>query len=381
MRIAVILGKLGSAVHGKLDVNGIFDSTENFVTGTVSGFFNIAWGLAESGNEVDAFCDTPTSVPHSVHGGANFYPLHSRVDLTYDAYISINEPDILRAVPGNKPRLCATWLNNFSFCKAGFDAFVDRYVCPSETLALKLNRIEDRSIDQRKMAIIPLGINLEFFAKKRKKRPGSIAYCSSPDRGLHHLLALFPQIRATVPEAHLRIYYRYWPWYEDVMTNRRLQKSPIRIRAEIIAHYLKKLGTDGQNGVHLIGPIPPRRMAEELLETKVLAYTCDPITFTEGFSAATMEACAAGAVPIISDADALPEIYWNAAHVMRGNPRKKSEDWISAIVMALTNESFSEPIRSSAMNHAREHARQQIARRWEILIRETIERRHLCRQG
>ena len=369
LRIAVMMGKVGASVHGKLNVRDIFDNRENFVTGTVSGFFNIAWGLAERGHQVDAFCDAKERVINSPWGGAHFYPADNVViDSTYDAYISINEPDLLCNIAQDKLKLCVTWLNDFSFSAKGFEVFdrsVDFYVSPSWTLADRLSR--NHGIATNKMSVIPLCINPEFHDQAQKRRPGSIAYCSSPDRGLHILLSLFPRIRERVPHASLRIYYRLIAWLKD-------QKYPeIERRAEIIRNMLGKLGSNGENGVHLVDIVPPRVMAKELGRTEVLAYTCDPVVFTEGFSVAVMDACAAGCVPIISGVDALPEIYWNGPHVIFGRPEEKAEQWIDTITLALTDQDFAAEVRLSAKMLAREHTRQKIARRWERLIMDNID--------
>jgi len=371
LRIAVIMGKLGADIHGKLNIQSIFESNENFVTGTVSGFVNIAWGLAERGNQVDAFCDARNRVIASTWGGANFYPVDEvTIDVTYDAYVCINEPDLLRNRPSDKLKICVVWLNDFNSSREGFDQHVDLYVVPSETLANRLSRMYN--INQTKFRVIPLCVNPEFHQQTRPRRPGSIAYCSSPDRGLHHLLNLFPRIKERVPEANLRIYYRFKPWLKNVLDGDWSIGTEVRRRAESIKQSLNDLGSEGQYGVQLVDAIPPIQMARELNETMVLGYTYDPMIFTEGFSVAVLDACAAGVVPIVGGADALPEIYWNGAHIMYSKPAEKPEEWIETMVMALTDKDFASSIRTSAKALSRDYTRQRVARRWENLIREKI---------
>jgi glycosyltransferase involved in cell wall biosynthesis len=372
LRVAVILGLLGAPVHGTMDIRNIFTSEKSFVTGTVSGFMNIAWGLAERGLVVDAFCDSTEPVVNSAYGGANFYPLGQTViDGTYDAYISVNEPDMLRVAPESALRLCAMWLNDFSFCQPGWDKHVDKYVCPSESLRDYLGRSTD--VSRKKMDVISLSINMEFFRKRVPKRPGSLAYCSSPDRGLHHVLEMFPEVRKRVPEANLRIYYRFEPWFQQIMAMKDLAGTPVYTRAESIGKSLDALGRNGENGVTLVGPLPTARITEELLSTKVLAYTCDPIRYTEGFSVTTLDACAAGCVPIISGVDALPEIYDNAAVVLPvPSDDEKKQLWIDTIVQALTDDRWATEVAIGARIHALSMTRGKVAKDWEALIRRNL---------
>lgn len=369
LRVAVLLGKAGASIHGILDAEHAFDG--NFATGTVSGFFNIAWGLAELGNIVDAFGDlAKPAIGLEALGGANFYPLDEHTpDNTYDAYISINEPDVLRPFPKDKLRICVQWQNSFDYCQPGFDSAVDIYACPSETLRQRLGALG--LVDPKKLIVVPLSSNLEFFQPQANRKPGSIAYCSSPDRGLHHILEFFPEIRAQVPEANLRIYYRLQPWLDHIFGDPHLAGTEFYRRAKLIQEALEKLGTNGENGVTVVGPIPPRRLAKELCETKVMAYTFDPMRFTEGFSTAVLDACASGCIPIISAADALPEVYKDSAVFIPENPGVHRAEWISTVVGALRGETPPE-MQAKFLKRAQDLSRPVISRLWEKTIRENL---------
>jgi glycosyltransferase involved in cell wall biosynthesis len=368
MRIAVMLGALGNSVHGIMDVRRVMEIDGSFATGTVTGFFNIAWGLAERGHTVDAFCECKENVVgFAKMGGANFYDVRrERVDTTYDAYIAINEPDLLRDRPQDKVRLVANWLNDYSFCRPGWDETVDAYACPSETHRRYMRSRGEAPSE--KYEVVPLSTSLELHERVQPRVPGSIAYCSSPDRGLHHLLNMFPLIKAKVPGASLKIYYRFRPWYEGIVNERLFDNTHMRWRADQIKGMLDKLGEDGSGGVTLVGPVSPRMMAEELGRTEVFAYPCDPVRFTEGFSCAVLEACAAGCVPIVAAVDALPEMYSGAAQLITGNPGEKMNEWVEAICTSLTNEQIKTDARLAARTKARELTRQRAAEKWEQLI-------------
>ena len=152
--------------------------------------------FAERGVGVDAFCDSTEY--HQKVKGVNFYSIHrTKPDKTYDIYISILEPELLRETPPTSLRVLVQLLNGFSYCKESFDEHVDIYVSPSAT---HLNHLVHEGIAREKLVEIPLSINPELYETK-KRRPFSIAYASSPDRGLHHLLNWWPEIRQRVPEA------------------------------------------------------------------------------------------------------------------------------------------------------------------------------------
>jgi glycosyltransferase involved in cell wall biosynthesis len=370
LRVAVMMGKLSSSIHGIYDIDTLYEV--GLLTGTGSNFFNIIWGLAERGHQVDAFCESVRNfINHPKLAGANVYNFDTtRPDDTYDAYISINEPDVLRVAPKDKLRICAMWLNDFSFCQTGFDNSVDIYACPSDTHARYLATAS--GVDINKLVIVPLSFNAEFFADVVERRPGSIAYCSSPDRGLHHVLEMYGDIKKQVPEASLWIYYRFQPWYDSVMASNESDVSVNKSRAIVIGKHLDMYGRNGENGVHLIDSVPAKTMARELLATRVMAYTCDPIRFTEGFSVSIMDACAAGCVPIVAGVDALPEIYSGAVFMIKGKPDENRQKWIDAIVAGLRNDDFANTIRGGARAFSTGYTRQKMAATWETLINEKL---------
>jgi glycosyltransferase involved in cell wall biosynthesis len=365
LRVSVTLGKLGSGVHGKLYPAIVWDDQKTTVTGTVSGFFNLAWGLAERGHSVDAFCDTDAQ-PERIDG-VNFYSVNDpRPIKTYDVRISILEPDILRAAPPSDLRVVVQWLNSFSYCEEGFDDYVDVYVSPSAT---HLNHLVRGGISRDKLVQVPLSINPALY-EARKRRPFSIAYASSPDRGLHHLLNWWPEIKERVPEAELRVYYRVEPWLREILDEPSQRGSLMWKRAKTVFDFFMK-SKDG-DGVTLVGPTPTRKMMQTLCETRVLAYPCDPLRFTEGFSVTVLDACAAGCVPVISGADALMELWWNAAHVIPGKPAEKKDRWLDALVLALNDDDFASEVRVSAKARARELTRGRVAEVWERMLLEKL---------
>lgn len=360
LRIAITLGRLGASIHGVMNVDAMAEGTGPFSTGTPRGFFTMAHGLAELGHTVDAFADLDRTVVRSRLGGANFYRLDdASPDHTYDCYASVNEPDVLRSTPSDELRVVLMWLNDFSFCQPGWDDHVDLYLAPSRTLATRLGQY----VDPGKISVVPLGLDLERFEVLPEKRPGSMVWCSSPDRGLHHVLDFFPEVRKNVPVARLDVFYRLDPWIENALTlpGRTPEEVETTRRARVISESLMASGRNGENGIWVHGPSPPAVVGEALKGAIVFAYPCDPVSFTEGFSLSTLEACAAGCVPIISDADALPEIYGSAAVVVAGRPGEKKAEWVYEVERAMLNVGHAAEVSSRVRSFARSFSRQAVA--------------------
>lgn len=360
------------------DVGGLYETEA--LTGSEAGFFNVVRGLAERGHEISAFCKTARLWPACPNlAGASVYPLdptplaHGTFSPPWgpdhDAYLVWNEPDYLRFAPATAARVCSQQLNDFTYCMPGFDEHGDAYAMPSEFHRRYL--VEHfPAMRAEKTRVIPNSINLEFFDPKAAKRPFSVAYCSSPDRGLHRLLEMWPDVRARVPGAELRVYYRLWPWYETVKNF----DDAIGRRARYIKKAFEVLGERGENGIFLMGPVPPKVMAAELSRTLVMAYPCDPVSWTEGFSISTLDACAAACMPIISDADALGSIYSGVAEIVPGRPGQNRLAWIDAIVRMLMDDALRESRAESARRFAASYSRQIVSERWEHLLLDLVDR-------
>jgi glycosyltransferase involved in cell wall biosynthesis len=362
MKLAFICGRYSTGLHGQIDAEGLFDARA--LTGSESGFFNAAWGLAELGHDVTVYCDVVKELERCGRiAGARVLHVDRDIPGDYDAYVSLNEPDQFRRVVTDGFRVVQQQLNDFPYCQSGFDSFVDAYAFLSPVHRQHVLSVTPE-IAHGKATWIPNSINLSFFGGEHVRAPHSTAWCSSPDRGLQHLLEIFPSIRKRVPDATLAIYYRFDPWYEQF----RHESGKIGARARYIGECLSRLGRNGENGVTLVGPVANKKIARALGQTAVLPYTCDCVTFTEGFSVAILDACAAGCVPVISNADAIGDIYKDVAHVIPGKPADNRDAWVDAVCRAMTDKTWSDQIRQRASKFAQGFDRKHVAAMWEQLL-------------
>lgn len=383
MRIAMLYGRFSSSMHGEFNPNTLYKGRA--LTGSESSFFNVARGLSELGHEIIVYCDTNVQSSSCVNlAGATVMHIDNDPEYSCDAYLSWNEPDQFRRLPKNVHglRVVSMQLNDYNpvFASAGFENFVDIHAFVSPVQRQHLLSITPQ-IQPEKTHFIPNSINLDLAPPRNlfennnnnrdKRKPHSMIWCSSPDRGLHRLLELFPEIKKRVPGATLDIYYRFEPWYEALKDDR----SEMGARARYIGEALTRFGRKGENGVTLHGPVANNKMAEALCNAQVMPYTCDPITFTEGFSVSTMDACALGCIPIISDVDAIGDIYKNVAYVIEGPVRQRKTQWVDAIVRAMTDKTFASAIAKRTRIFAERFDRAAVSRLWEILLSENADRK------
>jgi len=368
MKIALLSGTMSTQLHGRFDVERLFEGRA--LTGSESSFFNIARGLRALGHDVDVYCDCVAEMSSGapkLHGAKVHF--HD-VDIPdgYDATIASSEPDLLRKVKGGL-RLVQQQLNDFAYCKPGFDDHVEAYVFASKVHAEVIGG--QANLRPSKITHIPNSIDIEMVdevvaetIRTDNQRPHKAVWCSSPDRGLHRLLEMWPEVRRKVPDATLEIYYRFDPWYESCKS----LDNWAGVRARFIGECLRRLGRDGANGVFIRGPQSNKVMLSKLASSRVLPYTCEPIRFTEGFAVSVLDACATGCVPIISDVDALGDIYQGAAHIIPGSIVENHDAWVDAIVRAMTDDEWAGDVIARSTVFARRFHFKEVARKWEQLI-------------
>lgn len=364
LHLAMIYGEFSSAIHGPFDIPNL---NEAGLTGSESSFFNLARTLAERGHNVVVFCVTNAPAEHP--SGFHAVPIRmlERLKLIspLDAVIAWNEPDYLRFAPPGVFRICDQQLNDWGYCSPGWKGLVDTLVFPSESSRLHHVRDENVAEASDSGTVIPNSVALELFEGPAPARhPHRVVYSSSPDRGLHHLLAMWPRIRKEVPDAELKIFYRIEPWLARARDN----DDEVGRRARYIEEVLPRLAV---HGVEVVGPVANARMALELRSAAVLAYPCDPVRYTEGFGCSVLDAAAGGCVSVISNADALEEVHMSAGFVIRGRPVGEGvPKWVGLIAKLLTFPGGAQPDWQAKMAaHAASHSRQKITDQWETLIR------------
>ncbi len=358
LRIGMIYGEFSSAIHGPFDLEGLY--TRTGLTGSESSFFNLMRTLAERGHEVVAFCDCTQAYEHP--SGATIVPIKTLPAFAkvqgVSAVIAWNEPDYLVYAPPGVPTYCDQQLNDFGYCRnPNWQKLVTRWISPSH------NHRQNVMAGLTPCDIIPNSVDLDLFAGDAPQRnPNRVVWCSSPDRGLHHLLSLWPLVKRRKPEAELRIFYRLADWLARCGS----MEDEAGRRARYIEAALPRLNG---YGVTVYDVVPNAQMAKELRSAQALAYTCDPIRYTEGFGCSVLDAAAGGCLPIISDADALPSVHGDAAVGIAGPPGEARDSWVEAICAVLEGR-FDAAAKDRMRAHAQKHSRHAVAMQWEKMLLE-----------
>jgi len=308
--------------------------------GSEATALSIAWQLARDGHDV--LLAAKVGYPESFWGDKlRVVPLDVAQTLffneRYDALVSWDDVTIFRLAFDHIPvKMVAFQLNH---CQIPFtiDYMIDWYLHPSQWHADRY--AEEFLIPVEKQLVgLTNGIAAEFVdAVPLPHRQPHVLWCSSPDRGLHHLLSMWPTIKGEVPEAELHIYYDMDRWLQWISTA--MQQGitlPTTDRAMRVKSQLSMLlEPKSSAGVYYHGGVSRVQCYAAMLAGSVLAYTCDPVAPTECFSMVMLEAIVAGLQVIATDADAFPELWGGKEGVTLLPLPVDPHIWADQIVKAL----------------------------------------------
>jgi glycosyltransferase involved in cell wall biosynthesis len=349
MRVAVIGGVFTMGSRPPMNPNNLWDDPRG-MTGTEVTFTYLAQNMAKLGHATTLFTKVVSHDPQ-VQNGVTWTPSEDIANVlardgSFDFAVSFCEPNYFKMFPHlAKKKLVLQELNDFPYTDS--DAFdkVDHWVAISQNHKEQMLRVLPQ-VPAEKWTPIHNVVDVDLYRPDHQKIYGQCIYCSSPDRGLHELLSIWPDIRAKEPKATLRIFYDLRTWLDKVIS----QKSDyplwrtLQNRAVYIDEVLPKLVANCGVSVHQA--VSRNRIVEEMLSASVFTYPCAPVSYTEGFSCATLEACAAGTWPVITDADCLPSLYGSVATVI---PRSKiRSDYADAVVSAIRSDGDRNKLREFA---------------------------------
>lgn len=180
-----------------------------------------------------------------------------------------------------------------------------------------------KDFDKSKVFISSNGINIKDFQTNGVLRnPYRMIYTSSYDRGIQHLLGLWPEVKKEVPEAELHIFYG-WELFDKLLE--RGHRSP--------EFKEKMVQLMSQDGIYEHGMIGHKRLVKEMQKSKFFVY---PSHFYEISCISAMKAQACGCVPVVTDYAALKETVKDGVFV-KGNAEdpKVREEYKNALIKAL----------------------------------------------
>ncbi|MFD7629324.1 glycosyltransferase family 4 protein [Streptomyces sp. NPDC059851] len=203
--------------------------------------------------------------------------------------------------------------------------------------------------------LIPLPVETDRYTQPIEDRAPICLFSSMPNRGLDAALALWPRIRAAVPDAELWVTSGWQLWG---FTN---SESDDRW------HQILR-GQDLPEGVRLLGARPRSELIEIQQQASLTLYPC---RFPEMFCLSAAESAAAGTPVITSPIDALNErVHHNHTGILiEGNidDPKTHRAFADAAIALLTSPTRRTPMARMAQASASHITPDNVAATWEAL--------------
>lgn len=207
-------------------------------------------------------------------------------------------------------------------------------------------------VPDEKILVSANGINSEDFKPSGVIRnPHRMIHTSSYDRGIQHLLLMWPEIRKEVPDAELHLFYG-WNTFDEMV------KAGIRDNKFKVA--MTKLMA--QEGVTDHGRVGHKQLIKEFQRSGIWVY---PSHFEEISCISAMKAQACGCVPVTTDYAALSETV-KAGIKVKGRCDEKSvqENFKENLIKTLKDVGSQEEIRKEVISQSDEFGWGNVAKQW-----------------
>jgi glycosyltransferase involved in cell wall biosynthesis/2-polyprenyl-3-methyl-5-hydroxy-6-metoxy-1,4-benzoquinol methylase len=292
---------------------------ERGMAGGETYMLEAAFGFAEAGAKVDLYSHLFTPGEYK---GVRFLEAGKFMDRPASVLISMMTPSPLRLAPRGTLRLLFQQCNDLNFPDEWL-RHADGIVAASANHARYL-KLLGRYFGP--IYHVHNGCHREKYVggKPPQSREPIVAYWSSPDRGLHHLLEAWPLVHQLRKDAKLKVYYEIKRW-SAVMEDRRKNGmwgtlKPVEDQYERVMAALATL--KGNPSVEIIGMIPKYQMIQEQMKARVYCYPTDIPggMYSEGFGGSVVEAMAAGCLPMLRGVDAFPSLYDGLVRWISGTP-------------------------------------------------------------
>lgn len=215
-----------------------------------------------------------------------------------------------------------------------------------------------------KMYVRPNGVDInkyplqKDFGKRPKKNPVFV-YSSSPDRGLWHILKMWPEIRKRFGKGS-RLFVGYG------VRNFTDQIRWMHSRVGEMSLEIERLMT--QSGVIDIGKIGQSQLAKLQLNADIWLYPADTIQATETGCITAIENMAAGNPCIMSDVDCLKDEFSGSAYIHE--LPFNQEQWLDTIRFLLSSDTAYESMAKQGRMFAQDRDWSKIAPKWIQLFKE-----------
>ncbi len=343
-----------------------------FHGGTESYVIELARGLSAKGHTVHVVTnDLDTDEqrgPNEFWWGPQAFPTRA------DAVIMV--PSIEKVEPYSADLLivATNGLGHYLGEDGDLDA-IDAFPVFSNTHADMLHKTQQ--VPRDKCFLTGLGVDLLDYEVpltrdnplgELRKVPGRIMVGNDPQRGLWHVLDIFDKLKPLVPDATLHVTYDCQKVFDSV----RWTASHM---ATLMLDCERRLAAT--EGVTSLGALSRQELIREQLECQVHVWPSDPPNVGSQIHGITqMECAAAGAALVLSDIEAFPEVFGEAAlllpvpgtFVPEHERRADAQDWAEAIAeIMLSPEKWAEMSRTSRAL-AEQHTWAHVIDRWDQML-------------
>lgn len=305
---------------------------------------------------------------------------------TADAVIMV--PSIEK-IEGYNADLLIVATNGIGHDLGGQDAnAVDAFPVFSQTHADLL--ASQQGVDPAKCFITGLGVDLKEYEAARVtddwcphddhwspdcpdrgiRVPGRIMVGNDPQRGLWHVLDIFDKLRELVPYATLHVTYDC----QKVFDQMRWHASHM---ATLLLDCERRLANTP--GVTYLGALSRADLVREQLECQVHVWPSDPPNVGSQIHGITqMECAAAGAALVLSDIEAFPEVFEEAATILplpgkylfADEQRFTAEDWAGMVADLMADPEYMARKSAASRQLAEKHTWARTIDNWDKMLGE-----------
>jgi predicted protein tyrosine phosphatase/glycosyltransferase involved in cell wall biosynthesis len=367
MKIAILLGTFCSS-HRPINFHSIYDGQRG-LSGSDLIFCEFSKEFKRRGWDVSIFTVLMPDQP-SEWEGCKVFDIgrrHEVIKSDWDVVLCLSEPDMLIGLPKEPLRVISQQLNGFGYCQPGWSDQADLFFSPSQG---HLDHHRQWIPDESKWHVVPDGCDPTLY-EEGKKVPGRVIWVSSPDRGAHWLLSIWSKVKEAVPHASLRIFYNLNAGNTEQFEPSSKEWSPDIIELGNRYRYIKEASKRlAPLGIELVGSTSREGIRKEFNEAEVLAFSCDTVAWTEGFSITTLEACAHRACPVITSQDALGSIYGGTVPMVPAPIKHHLEEYTKLVIRALEDAEWRNKVNDSCREFAIQHSWQTIVDRMESIFKQ-----------
>ena len=274
---------------------------ESMSGGCREGFLGLVKAMPERGYDVRAYSMFPRAEERD---GVRYFPISEFAQASpRDALLAYYDTSPLIGVA---PGSCLRISSHHTFRPpAHAIEWTDLHVAPSQYTVDVMRPVYDMNVPWYVLPnAVPDGM------PEWRPVAGRCIYHTSVSRGLHHLLEMWPEIRAKVPHATLHVVGDIAGWVANV-SGYETRQGIVARRVAAGIETARKAG-----GLEMLGRLPRRTLLRELSEASCAPMPFDVVGPTETWSVSIQECLAIGVPVVMIPCDALESLWGDAVSMV-----------------------------------------------------------------